>query len=133
MSFRSKGSSSPRRPGFIPDIASGTGSRWIPAFAGTRQLVLHQTNIEAKAMLRTRFKAHDAWLHPDLATKALRIGHTGPRFKAQIMRPGPLPQTQPRVGGTGNNKQWMIRSAPSPAPTVESTTDHIAIHKHIMR
>src|SRR3546814_1041412 len=69
MSFRSKGSSSPRRPGFIPDIVSGTDSRWIPAFAGTRQLVLHQTNIEAKAMLRTRFKAHDAWLHPDIAIK----------------------------------------------------------------
>src|SRR3546814_18191857 len=88
MSFRSKGSSSPRRPGFIPDIVSGTDSRWIPAFAGTRQLVLHQTNIEAKAMLRTRFKAHDAWLHPDIAINALQIGPTGPRFNAKLICTG---------------------------------------------
>src|SRR3546814_19781800 len=105
MSFRSKGSSSPRRPGFIPDIASGTGSRWIPAFAGTRQLGLHQTNIEAKAMLRTRFTAHDAWLHPDIAIKAPRIGHTVPTFHTKIIRTGLFPKTSPRGVGKSNNTQ----------------------------
>src|SRR3546814_634541 len=130
MSFRSKGSSSPRRPGFIPDIVSGTDSRWIPAFAGTRQLVLHQTNIEAKAMLRTRFKAHDAWLHPDIAIKALQIGHTGPRFNAKIICTGLLPKTQPRRVGKGNIQQWMTRRAPFQAATVEIIPDQRVMPEH---
>src|SRR3546814_4980573 len=56
---------------------------------------------------------------PDIAIKALRIGHTGPRFNAKIMRTGLLPKTQPRGVGKGNIQQWMTRRAPFQAATVE--------------